>query len=241
MTDALEMRAISATVGVEEGAVRAVVAGADALCFGHDLADESVESVTVALLRAVESGRIPEERLAEAAARVHDTAVWAASHESPARPAADVGRAAAERAVRIHPFATWLAESPERQGLSGLARGTTVVELATDPSIAAGKGPTAGQRLRELLPDAELTFLREGDPQARRTAIPDKQLVIVAHDAHRHAWQRDAITSMLVDVPDAVVLEVGLPHWQPNGGSVFVATYGSARVNLEAAAGAIRG
>ena len=36
------MRAISATVGVEEGAVRALAAGADALCLGHDLFDESV-------------------------------------------------------------------------------------------------------------------------------------------------------------------------------------------------------
>ena len=32
ITDALEMRAISATVGVEDGAVRALAAGADALC-----------------------------------------------------------------------------------------------------------------------------------------------------------------------------------------------------------------
>ncbi len=40
VTDALEMRAISATVGVEEGAVRAIAAGADALCLGHDLFDE---------------------------------------------------------------------------------------------------------------------------------------------------------------------------------------------------------
>ena len=42
VTDALEMKAISATVGVEEGAVRAIAAGADALCLGHDLFDEAV-------------------------------------------------------------------------------------------------------------------------------------------------------------------------------------------------------
>ena len=45
VTDALEMKAISAGVGVEEGAVRAIAAGADALCLGHDLFDESVVAV----------------------------------------------------------------------------------------------------------------------------------------------------------------------------------------------------
>src|SRR5262249_27843758 len=49
VTDALEMKAISDTVGVEEGAVRAIAAGADALCLGHDLFDESVVSVRDAI------------------------------------------------------------------------------------------------------------------------------------------------------------------------------------------------
>ena len=37
VTDALEMKAVSATVGMEEGAVQALLAGADALCLGHDI------------------------------------------------------------------------------------------------------------------------------------------------------------------------------------------------------------
>ena len=56
VTDALEMKAISATVGVEEGAVRSLAAGADALCLGHDLFDESVVSVRDALVDAVRTG-----------------------------------------------------------------------------------------------------------------------------------------------------------------------------------------
>ena len=35
---------------------------------------------------------------------------------------------------------------------------------------------------------------------------------------------------------DAIVLEVGLPHWQPEGAIGYVATFGGARANLEAAA-----
>ena len=37
ITDALEMRAVAGTVGAEEAAVRALAAGVDALCLGHDL------------------------------------------------------------------------------------------------------------------------------------------------------------------------------------------------------------
>src|SRR5262249_23657488 len=77
VTDALEMRAVADTVGVEESAVRAIEAGADALCLGHDLFDEAVESVCGALIGAVRDGRLAEERLAEAARRVGALAEWA--------------------------------------------------------------------------------------------------------------------------------------------------------------------
>ena len=70
VTDALEMRAISAGVGVEEGAVLALAAGADSLCLGHDLHEAAVGAVVRAIVAAVRAGRLPLERLEEAAARV---------------------------------------------------------------------------------------------------------------------------------------------------------------------------
>ncbi len=76
MTDALEMRAIADTVGVEEGAVRAIEAGADALCLGHDLFEDSVRSVRDALVEAVRSGRLQETRLVDAAGRVRRASEW---------------------------------------------------------------------------------------------------------------------------------------------------------------------
>ncbi len=63
ITDALEMRAISAGVGIEEGAVRALAAGADALCVGHDVHDDAVESILAAIVAAVGEGRLSRERL----------------------------------------------------------------------------------------------------------------------------------------------------------------------------------
>ena len=50
ITDALEMRAIADGVGIEEGAVRAIAAGADALCVGHDLHEDAVAAVVAALV-----------------------------------------------------------------------------------------------------------------------------------------------------------------------------------------------
>ena len=67
VTDALEMKAVSATVGMEEGAVQALLAGADALCLGHDIDDGHVARVRAAIVAAVREGRLDESRVAEAA------------------------------------------------------------------------------------------------------------------------------------------------------------------------------
>jgi beta-N-acetylhexosaminidase len=119
LTDALEMRAISGTVGLEEGAVRALVAGADALCLGADVAPEQVEAVRSAVVRGV-----PEERLREAAARVAELADWASSP----RPHRDreAGAEAARRALRI-------------EGDPTVSGEPLVVELRPEATIAAGE------------------------------------------------------------------------------------------------------
>ena len=58
VTDALEMKAVSATVGMEEGAVLALLAGADALCLGHDIDEGHVARVRAAIVAAVREGRL---------------------------------------------------------------------------------------------------------------------------------------------------------------------------------------
>jgi beta-N-acetylhexosaminidase len=223
MTDALEMRAISATIGVEEGAVRALAAGADALCLGHDLAEAAVESITRAVVDAVTSGRLPEARLAEAAARVSETAAWASGSSAPESADRSVGAEAARRALRS-------------EGEASLDGPPLIVELSSKPSIAAGESPGAGEWLRDALADAEVITVAEGEDAARVALVEGRPLVVVAHDAHRHAWQRAAVESLLGRNGRAILVEVGLPEWRPSAMSGYVATYGSARVNLEAAA-----
>jgi beta-N-acetylhexosaminidase len=228
MTDALEMRAISATVGVEEGSVRAIAAGADALCFGHDLGDADVEAVAIALEEAVAAGRLPEERVLEAAERNRDVSKWVGSVDGHVTRDPAVGKEAARRALRV-------------AGRPRLTRAALVVELVTTPSIAAGRGADVGETLRRLLPGSELVRLRERGDCDLPVPGADRQLVILAKDAERHAWQRETLESLLRSSDDTVVIELGLPAWRPNGHAAFIATYGSARVNLDAAADAIRG
>src|SRR5262249_8366082 len=80
VTDGMEMRAITDPYGIERGSVLAIAAGADAICVGGGLADDdTVCRLQDALVSAVHTGDLCEERLADAAARVRDLAGWTAS------------------------------------------------------------------------------------------------------------------------------------------------------------------
>ncbi|MEV1144227.1 glycoside hydrolase family 3 N-terminal domain-containing protein, partial [Micromonospora sp. NPDC049799] len=71
VTDAVEMRAVADRYGFTGAAVRALAAGADAICVGGEHADEeSARRLRDAIVAAVVSGDLPEERLTEAAKRV---------------------------------------------------------------------------------------------------------------------------------------------------------------------------
>jgi beta-N-acetylhexosaminidase len=213
LTDALEMRAISGTVGLEEGGVLALAAGADALCLGAERTPSEVEGVQTAILEAVRNGRLPEERLREAASRVAETAAWASSPK-PHRDR-EAGAEAARRALRAEGDTTLYAEP-------------VVVELRPVPTIAAG---ASLHGLGELM-QAETIRLREGD--ALPPVDPARPLVLVLRDSHRHRWQRELV------VPGSIVVETGLPEWRPAAARGFVATHGAGRANLEAAAELLR-
>jgi beta-N-acetylhexosaminidase len=228
LTDALEMRAISATVAVEEGAVRALQAGADALCLGHDLFDDAVQAVRDALVGAVRSGRLAESRVAEAAQRVRRAAIWASREvDGGGRVERDVGREAARRALRV-------------VGDVALTEPPVVVELEPAPSMAAGPMPLGpAEWFRNVVPEAEIVRPQNGLVEtALAGAAAGRRLVILTRDAHRHEWSREVIEQLVGGSRDAVLVELGLPYWHPGSGT-FVATYGAGRVNVEAAAEAL--
>lgn len=145
LADALEMKAVSETFGVEESAVRALVAGVDALCVGHDLGEVAVDQIRAALVE-----RVPEARLREAAGRIRAFAAWA----RPVGGGVDrsVGVAGARRALQV-------------EGDVGFSRPPVVVELRPRANIAAGEAEhsLAGAVIREgePIPEADVFVVRD--------------------------------------------------------------------------------
>jgi beta-N-acetylhexosaminidase len=117
-----------------------------------------------------------------------------------------------------------------------------VVELRPRSNIAVGTvpwglGPWLDGNLAQLdtsQPGAELSRAI-ADVLARAAERP---LVIVVRDAHRHPAARAATLALLAAHPDATVVEMGLPLWRPPAGA-YIATFGAARPNAQAAAEAL--
>lgn len=72
LSDDMEMKAISSRYGLENSVPAAIEAGVDLLCFGNNLSfDPDIAPKAIEILaRAVETGRIPEERIEQSYQRV---------------------------------------------------------------------------------------------------------------------------------------------------------------------------
>ncbi|MGY4904430.1 glycoside hydrolase family 3 protein [Streptomyces sp. 900116325] len=249
VTDGMEMQAISATYGIERGSVLAIAAGADAICVGGGLEDEAtVLRLRDALVAAVRTGELPEERLADAAARVRALASWtqrargavpepgAATQEGTAPGigiASDIGLVAARRALQLTGAAEPLTEP------AYVAAFTPVANIAVGDETPWG---VAAELARVLPGTATDTYSGETEEPAAAVmrAAGDRRIVAVVRDAHRHAWMREALTALVAERPDTVVVEMGVPQAEPRG-ALYIATHGAARVCGVAAAEAITG
>jgi beta-N-acetylhexosaminidase len=213
-------------VGVEQGAILALAAGADALCLGHDLEGDAVRSVHDAIVSAVGAGELAEERLAEAAGRVREAGAW--SRDAGARPRLDreAGLAAARLALRT-------------EGDPHLGRSAFVVECVPAKTMAADPARHGlGELVRERDPAAAFVRLEADVPDLASllAAADGRRLVLVVRDAQRHEWER-ALGERLVGAhPEGVVVDVGYPGWRPEGAAGYITTFGAGRVNLIAAA-----
>ncbi|MFJ8690048.1 glycoside hydrolase family 3 protein [Micromonospora wenchangensis] len=241
VTDAVEMRAVADRYGFAGTAVRALAAGADAICVGGERADEAAaRHLRDAIVAAVLAGELPEERLAEAAKRVGQLAEWSTAARTgrpdPAPRPADgspVGLTAARRAVRV---------SGDAVGRLPLTAAAHVVEFAAPHNIAIGAETPwgLGAPLADLLPGTTTVRLTEADLPADPTSgAAGRPLVLVVRDLHRHPWMRAAVDRALATRPDAVVVELGLPELVTGG--LHLATHGATRAAARAAAELLTG
>ena len=255
VTDGIEMQGVRRAYGLAGATVRALAAGADAICVGGDHADEHTAiRLRDAIVAAVRSGELPEARLHDAAARVRRLADWTlrTQTEIGARAVADAGGAAladasavgldaARRAVKL----TVARDAADVLPLTGAPH---VVEFAPPRNIAIGAETPwgVGAPLDALLPGT--TSVRLGaddlaglpDPAAPVLAgATGRALVLVVRDLHRHPWAAEAVSRTLAVRPDAVVVEMGLPRAVVGG--VHLATHGATRACGLAAAEILAG
>ncbi|MGP3986676.1 glycoside hydrolase family 3 protein [Streptomyces sp. 3N207] len=245
VTDGMEMRAISATYGLERGSVLALAAGADAICVGGGLSGEdTVLRLRDALVRAVRDGELPVERLADAAARVRGLAAWAqgarrsdtggladpALRADPAATGAGIGLEAARRALVV----TGLENYRRPAGPLFVAALTTVANIAVGDETPWG--PAA--ELERMVPGTRTGTYASTDGKVGAAVLADageRPVVVVVRDLHRHPWMADAVEQLVAARPETVVVEMGVPQAPPQG-ALHVATRGAARVCGRAAA-----
>ncbi|MFF5702055.1 glycoside hydrolase family 3 protein [Streptomyces sp. NPDC012794] len=235
VTDGMEMNAIAGTYGIERGSVLAIAAGADAICVGGGLADEAtVLRLRDALVAAVREGVLPQERLADAAARVRALAEWT-RRSRPDAPregsgASGIGLTAARRALAV-------------SGRAAPVRAPYVATLAPVANIAVGDETPWGvaAELAGLVPGTGSGVYPEGCAAADvLAAAGDRTVVAVVRDAHRHPWMTQVLDALVEARPDTVVVEMGLPRAEPRG-ALYIATHGASRVCGRAAAEVIAG
>jgi beta-N-acetylhexosaminidase len=254
VTDGIEMQGVRRQYGLEGATVRALAAGADAICVGGDHADElTAIRLRDAIVAAVRSGELPEERLYEAVERVRRLGAWTTRVQTEtgarqARATVDgkwnrgslIGLSAARRAVRV--------TAGDGAAALPVSYPPHVVEFAPPRNIAIGAETPwgVGAPLNELMPGSTAVRLSAddlagvSDPAAPVLAgAAGRALVLVVRDAHRHPWVADALDAVLAVRPDAIVVEMGVPVLIVGG--VHLATYGATRACGQAAAEVIAG
>jgi beta-N-acetylhexosaminidase len=197
ITDALEMRALSAQMGLADGAVRALAAGADAIETGAGEYRDLVDAIPEAVGRAVADGGLD-------AARVRDAA---AATSSLARSGAVAGRYP-ERRVDV------AARCIEVLGSLPSLSAPLVVECRTPNGMATGElAWSFAAQLARVLPPSEVVECDDETTAtiaAARIRARGSGVVAVVRDPVRNTWQRGILDAMSCS-GDAVVVDVGWP------------------------------
>jgi beta-N-acetylhexosaminidase len=267
VTDGIDMASISATHGIAVGTVKAISAGADAICFGGGLkGEDAFLYLRDALVWAVYERRLSEERLHEAAERGRALARWAAeardadgrgdSADSAASLDSAVGLEAARRALRVRgelkPLAA-PAHVVEFSPLVSIAVDTStqwglaapIAELLPGSTGTRVTAPTAGTESVGLMTVSVVDENATVDVAPILAAGAGRPLVLAVRDLHRNVWMANAVDAIVAERPDVVVVELGLPYGRTDElvarGVTVIATYGAARVCGLAAAEALTG
>ena len=204
VTDALDMAGASADRGIPEAAVQSLLAGADLLCLGADKDTALVRAVQRAVVSAISSGRLGEERLAEAATRAAGLHRAARLSEHVVDESAQL--AGARRAITV-------------EGTVPDLTGAVVVTIDTTTSIAVGEVTWGLPAQVVLVPhvDTKLDTVPDGTP-----------LVIQVRDAHRSPEVGKLLARLSQGRRASIVVDWGWPG-PYNGSQTRICTRGFSR------------
>ncbi len=235
VSDALDMKAISAGVGHGEGAVRTLLAGTDLVCVGNPSfpepydAEARLDLVVAALAQAVRVGRLPAARLEEAAARVAKLTSWTGAGPDGGAVAADtsIGLEVARRSVH-------------HRGQVTATAAAVVLDLGGRVSLAAG---ARDRQLCSALArrDARTSIHDVSDREDVTKALADAEGrdVVVLARTPRDLGTQGLVARVLTERPDAIVVQTGLPDSSAAHRTVW--THGGGRAVAEAVAELIVG
>ncbi|GAA4902023.1 beta-N-acetylhexosaminidase [Stackebrandtia albiflava] len=231
VTDAMEMQGASGATGMPEAIVRALMAGCDLICTGGESQKagpmtELVHATADAVADAVVSGRMPLERLESAVARGDALRAWQREHHAAAanRP---LGLEAARRALHL-------------EGTVPRLDDAVIVQIDSPANIAVGEFPWGvTPLLTKRLPDAVVRHTDvESDESAELSALAaGRPIVVVSRDTHRRPAARALLAGLAAGPSPVVLVEMGWPAaWRPEGVTAYLATFGAAGANAQAAA-----
>lgn len=210
VTDALDMAAVRATVGLGPGAVAALNAGADLLCIGNptnpgdamlsEQDQHDFHAVRDAIVAAMRSGALPRERVAEAAARVARMAAQVRARATAQQTDFDA-EAIVRRAVDARGLVQPLPDAP-----------TAVIDIRRRSTLAVDSA--AGHVALALAAGGSTHRLDAGASDdhvdAVLAAVAGGPVVVLADRLDSGAAQR-ALAERIARASGAVIVDVGIP------------------------------
>jgi beta-N-acetylhexosaminidase len=237
MTDALDMNAVDLNFPFAQAAVMAVQAGVDMLALGPSSGLEAAANAYNAVLDAVRSGAITQQRLDEAVRRILMTkARFGLLDWQPLDPAGAVARvnAAAHQALIAELFEHGVTVAYDRNDLVPVPadRSVAVIFLATRYQIQAECG--------QYRPDIRWVGISDEPSQeeigwARAAADASDIAVVWTQDAVRTRAQADLVNALPQEKTVAVALFSPFDWELYPGVAAYVATYSPARPAVPAA------
>ena len=225
ISDALDMTGASGDIGIPEAAVRALDAGCDLLCIGTRNTDEQLADMENVIRGAIEDGRLSQERIEDAARRVHSLAgaLRTEKQSSALGSSPDTIRDDADRARAAFDIKPGVAET-----LSSAADLQLVI-LDDFANVAIGHVPW-GIAAELAAEPARYASTRVGRRAPVSTPVDgdDALTVFVGRNIQRHRASQELIDTARSQRGNVIVVDMGWPS--DDRAYADIATFGASRL-----------